>query len=94
LTKHLHEDALKNLSIEDPVIEVVPKMIDQSMVIGGSQVVRKPKATKTRIAKSRMPVKKTSRLEKAIAHLYNLDDAHEPEKPLNIDLGLYQMENF
>ena len=56
------------------------------MVICGSQVVRKPKATKTRIAKSRMPAKKTSRLEKAIAHLYNLEDAHESEKPLNTEL--------
>ena len=95
MTKQIHEDALKtSLSIENPKIEVVPKIIDHSLVIGGSQVVRKPKATKTRIAKSRMTVKKTSRLEKAIANLYNLEDAHEPEKPLNIDFGLYQMESY
>jgi hypothetical protein len=39
-------------------------------------------------------VKRSSRLEKATQHLYDLEDAHEPEKPLNIDFGLYQMENY
>ena len=45
LTKHaLHDEALKNpLTIEDVKVEVVPKMIDNSLVIGTSHVVRKPK---------------------------------------------------
>jgi len=95
LTKQIHEDALKtSLSIENPKIEVVPKIIDHSLVIGGSQVVRKPKAAKVRMGKSKMPVKKTSHLEKATAHLYDLENSHEPEKPLNIDFGLYQMESY
>jgi cell division GTPase FtsZ len=29
-----------------------------------------------------------------VPHLYNLEPYAEPEKPLNIDLNLYQMENF
>ena len=35
-----------------------------------------------------------SRLDKATSHLYDLEDCHGPEKSLNIDLGLYQMEDF
>lgn len=95
LTKHLHEDILKPLGIEDVKIEVVPKTIDHSMVIGGGQIVRKPKnKMKVRMVKSKMPVKKASRLDKATNHLYDLEDAHGPEKTLNIDFGLYQMEDY
>jgi hypothetical protein len=95
LTKHLHEDTLKPLDIEDVKIEVIPKTIDPSMVIGGEQIVRKPKnKIKVRMVKSKMPVKKTSRLDKATNHLYDLEDAHGPEKTLYIDFGLYQMEDY
>ena len=98
MTKHtsIHDEAIKNpLTIEDVKVEVVPKMIDNSMVMGESQIVRKPKSKmKVRMDKSKMPVKRTSRLEKAIQHLYDLEDAHEAEKPLNIDFGLYQMEDY
>ena len=95
MTKNVHEDAIKPLCIDDVKIEVSPKMIDNSVVIGGSQVVRKPKnKMNARMVKNKMPVKRTSRLERATQHLYDLEDAHEPEKPLNIDLGLYQMEDY
>jgi hypothetical protein len=89
------EEAFKSpLTIEDPKLEVVPKSIDHAMVIGGSQVVRKPKTTKVRMVKSKMSAKKISRLEKVTANLYDLEDAHGPEKPLHIDLNLYQMEDY
>ena len=95
MTKHLHEDTLKPLGIEDVKIEIIPETIDHSLVIGGGQIVRKPKnKMKVRMVKSKMPVKKTSRLDKATNHLYDLEDAHGPEKPLNIDFGLYQMEDY
>ena len=95
MTKNVHEDALKPLCIDDAKIEVSPKMIDNSVVIGGSHVVRKPKnKMNIRMVKNKMPVKKTSRLEKATRCLYDLEEGHEPEKPLNIDLGLYQMEDY
>ena len=94
LTKHLHEDTLKPLGLEDVKIEIIPKTIDHSMVIGGGQIARKPKnKIKVRMVKSKM-LKKTSRLDKATSHLYDLEDAHCPEKPLNIDFGLYQMEDY
>ena len=98
MTKHtsVHDEALKTpLTIEDVKVEVVPKMIENSMAMGGSHIVRKPKnKMKARMVKTRMPVKRISRLEKAIQHLYDLEDAHEPEKPLNIDFALYQMEDY
>ncbi len=93
LTKHLHEDALKPLGLDD--VTVLPKIINQSMVIGGGQIVRKPKGKmKVRMVKSKVTVKKTSRLDKATNCLYDLEDTHGPEKPLNIDFGLYQMEDY
>jgi hypothetical protein len=95
LTKHLHEEALKPLGIDDAKIEVAPKIIDNSMVIGGPHIVRKPKnKMNVRMVKNKVPVKRTSRLERATQHLYDLEEAHEPGKPLNIDLGLYQMEDY
>jgi hypothetical protein len=95
LTKHLHEDSLKPLCLDDVKVEVLPKIIDQSMVIGGGQIVRKSKnKMKVRMVKSKVIVKKTSRLDRATNHLYDLEDAHGPEKPLNIDFGLYQMEDY
>jgi len=96
LTKHLHDEELKApFTIEDAKVEVAPKIIDNSMVIGGPHIVRKPKnKMNTRMVKNKMPVKRISRLGKAIQHLYDLEDAHGPEKPLNIDFGLYQMEEY
>jgi hypothetical protein len=95
LTKHLHEDILKPIGLEDVKVEIIPKAIDHSLVIGGGEIVRKPKnKMKVRMVKSKMPVNKTSRLDKATNHLYDLEDAHGPEKSLNIDLGLYQMEDY
>ena len=95
MTKNIHDDALKPLGIDDVKLEVVPKIVDNSMVIAGTHVVRKPKnKMNTRMVKNKMPVKRTSRLEKATRCLYDLEAAHEPEKTLNLDLDLYQMEDY
>jgi hypothetical protein len=98
LTKHIQEDSLKvQLTIEDTKIEVLPKILDHSMIIGEAQVARKPKSAskmKVRMVKAKAPIEKTSRLEKVTAHLYDLEDACGPEKKLDIDFGLYQMEDY
>jgi len=98
LTKHLsvNEEALKNpFAIEDVKVEVVPKMINDSMGIGGSPMDRGPKSkTKVTMIKPKAPSKRTSRLSKATQNLYNLEEATDPEKPLHIDLCLYQMEDY
>jgi hypothetical protein len=95
LTKIINEDPLKlNLLIEDAKVEVTPKIIDNTLDLGGSNVMRKPKEKmKVRMVKAKVTVKK-SRLEKVTRHLYDLEDSCGPEKPLNIDFGLYQMEDF
>ena len=96
MTKHVHDDALKcHLSIEDIKVEVVPKLIYNSLVLGTSGVVCKPKEKMkvNRMVKSKVTVKK-SRLDRATSHLYDLEDSCGPEKTLNIDLGLYQMEDY
>jgi hypothetical protein len=95
LTKHVHDEALKYpLTVEDAKVEVIPKIIDNSMVISDIHVVRKPKSKmKVRVVKPKVNIKK-SRFEKAIQNLFDLEETHEPEKPLNIDFGLYQMEDY
>ena len=96
MTKQLHDDALKiNLSIEDVKVEVTPKIIDNALVLGTPSVIGKPKNKMkvNRMVKAKVTIKK-SRLEKATSHLYDLEDSCGPEKTLNIDLGLYQMEDY
>ena len=96
MTKHMHEDdGLKiPLMIEDAKIEVTPKIIDNTLVLSAPSIVRKPKTKiKTRMVKAKVTIKKT-RLDKATSHLYDLDDSCGPERPLNIDFGLYQMEGY
>ena len=90
LTKHVHDA----LGVEDLKVEVVPQIIDNSMVIGAPHMVQKPKdKVKVRVVKAKMTVKRT-RLDRATSHLYDLEDSTGPEKHLNIDLGLYQMEDY
>ncbi len=95
----MHEDALKTYTYPLKIqrLRLCQKFIDHSLVIGEAQVIRKPKSAskmKVRMVKAKVPIEKTSRLEKATAHLYDLEDACEPEKQLNIDFDLYQMEDY
>ncbi|HMK93966.1 MAG TPA: hypothetical protein VK536_01065 [Candidatus Limnocylindrales bacterium] len=98
MTKHtsLQDEALKNtLTIEDVKVEVVPKMINDSIVMGGSHIVHKPKGKmRVRMVKSKVPAKRISRLARATRQLFDLEEVHEPEKPLNINFNLYQMEDY
>jgi hypothetical protein len=95
LTKHLNEDHLKlHLSIEDPKIQVTPKIIDNTLVLGASTILPKSEEKmKVRMVKPKVSIKK-SRLDKATSHLYDLENCCGPEKALNLDLGLYQMEDY
>ena len=95
MTKNLHYDALKNpLSIDDVKIEVGTEIINPTMVLDSSNITRKPKGKmKVRMVKSKVTNRK-SRLEKATSHLYDLEDCSGPERTLNIDFGLYQMEEY
>ena len=98
MTKHeiLNDEALKNpLMIDDAKIEVMPKMINNSIAIDSSHLVRKPKSKmKARTAKTKVHARRNSRLEKTLQCLFDLEEQHGPEKTLNIDFGLYQMEDY
>lgn len=98
MTKHVcvHDEALKNqLTIEDAKVEVVPKMNDDPMVMGSLHIGTKPKRNmKVTMIKQTAHVKRTSRLSKATQNLYDLEESTGPEKTLNIDLDLYQMEDY
>lgn len=97
MTKHtcVHDEALKNpLGIEDVKVECVPKMLDSPLILSGSSIEPKAEKIKVGAVKPKASIKRTSRLEKATHQLFDLEEAHEPEKPLNIDFGLYQMEDY
>ncbi len=90
MTKHVHDP----LGVEDLKVEVVPQILDSSLVIGAPHITRKPKGKmKVRAVKAKVTAKRT-RLDRATSHLYDLEDSTGPEKPLHIDLGLYQMEDY
>ena len=89
MTKHIHD-----LAEEDMKVEVMPKIIDNTMVLNAANITHKPKGKmKVRMVKAKVTAKRSS-LEKATSHLYDLENSVGPEKQLNIDFGLYQMENY
>ncbi|MCW3984441.1 MAG: hypothetical protein NWE96_10695 [Candidatus Bathyarchaeota archaeon] len=95
MTKPLHDELKCPLMPEDVKVEVAPSIIETPLVIAAPCISRKRKTgkVKVRMVKTKVTAKK-SRLEKVTSHLYDLDDCGGPEKTLNIDLGLYQMEDF
>ncbi len=93
MTKPVHDELKCHLPLDDAKVEVAPQIIDNTMVIRAPHVMHKTQGK----VKSRMVKKvtaKKSRLERATNNLYDLEDSCAPEKALNIDLGLYQMEDF
>ncbi|HLC01149.1 MAG TPA: hypothetical protein VJL33_07520 [Candidatus Bathyarchaeia archaeon] len=99
MTKHVTpEEALKcplGLDEAGKVGEGVNKLLEtNALVIGDAQVsLVQDSKLKIPLVKARKTVKK-SRLGKITEKLYNLEPCNLPEKPLNVDLGLYQMEDY
>jgi len=94
LTKQVHDELKCNLSVESVKVDVTPVapvLLDNSLVITTPGIVAKPE--NVGMVKAKLTPKK-SRLDRVTRHLYDLEDCHGPEKSLNIDLGLYQMEDF
>lgn len=93
MTKHMPDELKCGLSVDAVKVDVTPvepPLLDDSLVIAAPLVVAKPK--KVRMVKAKVTPKKS--LDRVTSHLYDLEDSHGPEKCLNIDLGLYQMEDF
>ncbi len=110
MTKHIHtpDDATLGLPLPlDEVIKVEPDiadLLDKNALSICSPHVNPIKPARTSKAKSTLVQTRTRtkvqtvkmRLGKIMNKLYNLEPAAQPEKPLNIDLGvdLYQMEDL
>jgi hypothetical protein len=94
LTKQLHDEALKShLTLEDAKITVIPKMIDNSIIINAKNIHPQGKV-QVKMTKPKVATVKRSRLDRITQNLYDLECGNEPEKKLNIDLDLYQMEDY
>ena len=94
MTKHLHDDLKLAIDLDDAKVVVTQPIIDDSLVIGAPSVLPKTKSkVKVRTVKAKVTLKK-SRLEKTTNALYDLEDYSGPERTLNIDLGLHQMEDY
>lgn len=81
--------------VEELKVEVEPQSLDTPLVIADPPIASKPKSgkIKVRMVKAKVVTKK-SNLEQATSHLYDLEDSNGPEKCINIDFGLYQMEDY
>jgi hypothetical protein len=97
LTKHADEAALRcPVALEETdkansrVVEVLEK---NAFIIADAQVDFREE-TKSKICSVRNRTKLRNRLGKVTRKLLDLESCSEPEKPLNVDLDLYQMENF
>jgi hypothetical protein len=49
---------------------------------------------KNTMARPRAPAKRISKLCRATQNLYDLEEVHGPERKLNVDFNLYQMEDY
>jgi hypothetical protein len=72
---------------------VTEAIVNNALVIHGSGV-RPEREGKRRRALCKAKVSLKSRLGRIMRGLYDLESGNEPEKPLNVDFDLYQMENF
>ena len=92
------ENTLKcQLSIEDAnrVDLDVGKLVEENVATLCNQQVfpeQDPNLKIARVVKKAYP--KRSRLASVTQRLYNLESGNEPEKSLNIELDLYQMETY
>jgi hypothetical protein len=92
------ENTLKcHLSIEESSkigLDVNKLAEDNVAALCNTQVFaeQEPKLKVARVMKK--VVTKRSKLETVTQNLYNLEPENAPEKSLNIELDLYQMENY
>lgn len=92
MTKHIHDPL--SAAVDDLKVEVCPKLIDNTAVITTPHVL--PETTEKiekRMVKAKVTTKKCE-IERLTNNLYNLENNTGPDKVLNIDLDLYQMEDY
>jgi hypothetical protein len=90
LTKNLHDEVLKcSLTVEDQALKI-PK-IKSGLFVDDCFV--EPKG-KLKIEGDKQKMKAKSSIDKVTGQLFNLECGSEPENTLNVDLGIYQMEDY
>ena len=76
-----------SLNVSDLVAENIAKLYASPIFAEEAPKLKAVRVRKTRVTRS-------SSLGKALHKLYNLESNNEPEKPLHVELDLYQMENY
>ncbi len=76
-----------SLNVSDLVAENIAKLYTSPIFAEDA-----PKLKAVRVKKAR--VTKLGALGRAMHKLYNIESSNEPEKPLHIELNLYQMETY
>ena len=98
MTKNADEIAVKaHLGLEDAakVVESTTEAIcDEALVVCDATIkpIRKSAPKITPVKAMVKPLQ--GKVDKAVHKLYDLERGGETEKPLNVDLDLYQMENY
>jgi len=99
LTKQ--EPIENSLKIQLAIDEAGKVALDTRKLVQGNVVAmftpkaypeEQPKLKMAHVVKKACP--KRSRLARVTQRLYDLESCNEPEKPLNIELDLYQMEDY
>ena len=79
---------------EGAKVSVTDAIVTNALAIYGSYVEPLPEGKPKRALVKNRVVSLRSRLGKIMRRLHDLETEGEPEKKLNVDLDLYQMENF
>lgn len=72
---------------------VTEAIVKNALVFCGAHGNPEHEGKRKRVVKNRLSLLR-SRLARIMQRLYDLESGDEPEKPLNIDLDLDQIENF
>ena len=98
LTKHANEIAVKThfgLDENAKVIENNTETVcEEALIVCDATVKHIPKSAPKIIPVETRVESLQGNLDKALHKLYDLDQSGEPKKTLNLDLDLYQMENY
>ena len=99
LTKQASDEAgLKCHGILKEATKVSPSVteaiVKNALAIYGTYVDPEQEGKRKRALVKTRVISLRSRLGRIMRRLYDLESESEPEKPLNIDLDLYQMENY
>ena len=98
LTKHADEIAVKaHLGLEDAtrVVESTAEAISDEALVVCDATVKPIRKSAPEIAPVKTMVKPLwGKMDKALHKLHDLERSGESEKLLNVDLDLYQMENY